>query len=118
MLPSGSTDLSGIPSMNHHGTPLSMGTIVVPGPTKTFADWAAVVSAVALTARISTSAGPSKRISSALRVASPSLISTQSSAPRLVSAITDSPASASFAATQPPMAPAPITQMFTGGPMG
>src|SRR3982750_103910 len=32
MLPSGSTALSGSPSTNHHGTPLSTGTIIVPGP--------------------------------------------------------------------------------------
>jgi hypothetical protein len=42
----------------------------------------------------------------------------RSSGPRLVSAITRSPASASFAATQPPIAPAPRTQMFIAMPMG
>ena len=40
------------------------------------------------------------------------------SAGRLVRAITLSPASESFAATQPPIAPAPRTQMFMRVPMG
>ena len=119
MLPSGSTDLSCIPSTNHHGTPLSIGTMSVSGQISFAAPCAAAASAVAFTATTRMSAGPSNRVSSAVFFASPaSLSSIRSSAPRLVSAITLLPASASLAATHPPIAPAPTTQMFMGAPMG
>src|SRR5438270_8995613 len=115
--PFGSTEVSGSPSTNHHGTPLSIGTMIVWGPTSASADRAAASSAVALTATTSRPAGPSNRVSSAVRALPPSLTSIRSRAPRLVSAITRSPASATLAPTQPPMAPAPRTQMFMDAPM-
>ena len=87
------------------------------GPINALADLVAAVSAVAFTATTTRSVGPSNRASSAVLISLPSLSSIWSSRPRLVSAITFSPASESLAATQPPIAPAPTTQMFMERPM-
>nr|AUN37783.1 hypothetical protein [uncultured bacterium] len=113
--------------MNHHGTPFSIGMIWVSPPISDSSEDAICGSAGAFTARTTTSCVPSadgsaeaftatQRVSPPSVSSSPSLSIARRVAPRATTE-TSLPASASLAAIQPPIAPAPTTQMFMDAPM-
>src|SRR4051794_31578610 len=127
MATSGSTDHMGS-SVNHQGTPFNIGTIWVSGPISRSSPGAMRGRVGALTASTTTSWTPRLEGSVAVvtathRVSPRSVINSPSASIALrVSprATTDTsfPASANLAAIQPPMAPAPTTQMFMAAAMG
>ena len=109
-------------AVNHHGTPLSIGTIRVPGPIIGRAASAASASAGALTAMTSTSCSPSCAGSSDARTSettvaspwvrcSPSRRNAASVSPRASMLTAAPPVHARPPAIQPPIAPAPTTPM-------
>ena len=110
------------PSKNHHGTPLSVDSTAVPGPSSGPIAAAAKGSDCAFTATTTASCGPSSAASSeavTFTVVTPSADSmlspreriAASVAPRAYTQTSAPPQPASPDAMTPPMAPAPTTQM-------
>ena len=114
--------------MNHQGTPLSIGTICVSGADQRFEAGGDVRQSRCLDgedddvvdaqfrgyAEVATA---TQRRSPPSVIHRPSLSIAAWVSPR-ATIDTSCPASASLAAIQPPMAPAPTTQMFMVAPMG
>ncbi len=115
------------PSRNHHGTPFSVESTAVRGPSRPPTDAATPAIDCALTATTTKSCSPSSAASSdavtwAVTVSpvlagpgddtrSPRSLMAASVAPRASTDTSASPAAASRAAMTPPMAPAPTTQI-------